>query len=259
MNNLVLIPRHVLAGTALGAVILLSGCGTLGSGSEPAGAASPGESGNAETSTSAAAEPAAAASNVPSVVATNTQEAEPGAEPSTAPSQEPSTEGSIEPEPSAGAPSPSSDAVPAPVEPAAGGTCTAAMLTGRIDTVPGAAGMGKVYRSIVLTNTSSAPCTTVGFPGVSAVTAEGDQIGLPADRDDSRLTVLTLAPGASATATLKQGSGQNYGADCGTTPVAGLRVYPPGATDSLVLEQHGEACSATSIVLMTVGTLQPAQ
>lgn len=119
--------------------------------------------------------------------------------------------------------------------------------------------MGSVYRSIVLTNASTAPCTTAGFPGVSAVTAEGNQIGLPADRDDSSLTVLTLAPGDSAAATLKQGSWQNHGADCGTTPVAGLRVYPPGATDYLVLEQHGEACSATSIILMTVGTLQPAQ
>lgn len=255
MNNLVLIPRRVLAATALGAVVLLSGCGTSGGGSETAGAASPGESGSADFSTPAAAESSAVPSPVPSAVPTNTQEAEPSAEPSTAPSPEPSTG----PEPSAGAPAPSSDAAPTPVEPAAGGTCTAAMLTGRIDTAPGAAGMGKVYRSIVLTNASSAPCTTAGFPGVSAVTAEGDQIGLPADRDDSQLTVLTLAPGASATATLKQGSGQNYGADCGTTPVAGLRVYPPGATDSLVLEQHGEACSASSIVLMTVGTLQPAQ
>lgn len=119
--------------------------------------------------------------------------------------------------------------------------------------------MGSVHRAIVLTNASTAPCTTAGFPGVSAVTAEGNQIGLPADRDNSSLTVLTLAPGDSAAATLKQGSGQNHGADCGTTPVAGLRVYPPGATDYLVLEQHGESCSATSITLMTVGTLQPAQ
>lgn len=255
MNNLAVIPRRILAGTALGAVVLLSGCGSMGGEDEPAGAAT--------RAASLSADPSAEA--LRSAVPSDKQPAEASAAPSTETVTESATEppGAPTQEPTeTAAPSLSSPAAvptPAAAEPATVGTCTAAMLTGRIDTPAGAGAMGSVYRSIVLTNTTTAPCSTAGFPGVSAVDAAGKQIGLPADRDGSQLTVLTLAPGASATATLKQGSGQNYGADCGPTPVAGLRVYPPGATDSLVLEQHGEACSATTLVLMTVGTLQPAQ
>lgn len=110
----------------------------------------------------------------------------------------------------------------------------------------------------MLTNASDRECTVQGFPGVSFVDASGTQIGAAADRDGSAAALVTLAPGASAAATLRQVNAQNYGADCELTPSAGLRVYPPGATDSLVLPQEIPACSAASIGLMTVGTLQPA-
>jgi hypothetical protein len=115
-----------------------------------------------------------------------------------------------------------------------------------------------VYRTLVLTNASDQECRVDGFPGVSFVDAAGTQIGAPADRDGSASTVVSLAPGASAAATLRQTNAQNYGADCGLTTAAGLRVYPPGDTDSLVLPQEIPACSAASVVLMTIGTLQPA-
>ena len=97
-----------------------------------------------------------------------------------------------------------------------------------------------------------------GFPGVSYVDVAGAQIGAPADRDGSASTLVSLAPGASTTTTLRQTNAQNYGAECLLVPAVGLRVYPPGATDSLVLPQEIPACSAASVVLMTVGTLQPA-
>lgn len=97
-----------------------------------------------------------------------------------------------------------------------------------------------------------------GYPGVSFVDAAGTQIGAAADRDGSGAVAVTLAPGASATATLQQTNAQNYGADCGLTTASGVRVYPPGAFDSLVLPQEIPACAAASIVLMTIGTLQPA-
>lgn len=115
-----------------------------------------------------------------------------------------------------------------------------------------------MYRTLVLTNASDQECTVEGYPGVSFVDGSGTQIGAPADRDGSAAAVVTLAPGASATTTLQQTNARNYGADCGLTPASGLRVYPPGATDSLILPQEIAACSATSIVLMTVGALQPA-
>ncbi|MHA7283104.1 DUF4232 domain-containing protein [Arthrobacter sp. TMS2-4] len=122
----------------------------------------------------------------------------------------------------------------------------------------GGGAAGSVYRTLVLTNASDEACTVAGYPGVSSVDGAGNQIGAPADRDGAAPVFVLLAPGTSASATLQQTNAQNYGADCGLTPASGLRVYPPGATDSLVLPQALPACSAESIVLMTVGPLEPA-
>ncbi len=138
------------------------------------------------------------------------------------------------------------------------GTCTAAQLTGSVQDQAGGGAAGSVYRTLVLTNASDQGCTVAGYPGVSSVDGSGNQIGAPADRDGTASAPVLLAPGGSATATLRQTNAQNYGADCGLTPATGLRVYPPGATDSLVLPQALPACSAASIVLMTISPLQPA-
>ena len=96
-----------------------------------------------------------------------------------------------------------------------------------------------------------------GFPGVSYVDAAGAQIGAPAGRGEPGPS-FQLQPGTSATAVLQQTNAGAYGDACGKSPAAGVRVYPPGATDSLVLPQETTACSAASIVLMTVGAMQPA-
>ena len=120
----------------------------------------------------------------------------------------------------------------------------------------GGAAAGSVYRTLLLTNASDRSCTLEGYPGVSFVDAGGNQLGAPAERDGSALSAVTLAPGATAVSTLRQTNAQNYGPECGLTTSAGLRVYPPGATDSLILPQVISACTAESISLMTIGTLQ---
>jgi len=155
-------------------------------------------------------------------------------------------------------PAPSATSSPEASTPAAAGTCTAAQLSGTVQDQLGGAAAGSVYRTVVLTNASDQDCTVAGYPGVSFVDGAGNQIGAAADRDGAASVPVLLAPGASATATLRQTNAQNYGADCGLTPASGLRVYPPGATDSLVLPQEIAACSAASIVLMTVSPMQAA-
>jgi hypothetical protein len=131
------------------------------------------------------------------------------------------------------------------------------VLSGAVTAEPGAGAAGGAYRTLTLTNTSGAACTMAGFPGVSYVDAAGTQIGAPAGRGEPGPSFL-LQPGASATAVLRQSNAGNYGPDCGATAATGVRVYPPGATDSLLLPQETAACSAASIVLMTVGAMQPA-
>ena len=235
MTSLLGSKRWITAAAATGVLIAMSGCAA--SGQDDDGAMAP-----AASATSAASEAA-------------TPTAEPSASEAPEPSATPSSAPAPAPAPSA---SPSSSPAESPSTPAASGPCTAAQLTGAVADQLGGGAAGSVYRSLVLTNASDRECTVQGFPGVSFVDASGTQIGAAADRDGSAAALVTLAPGASAAATLRQVNAQNYGADCELTPSAGLRVYPPGATDSLVLPQEIPACSAASIGLMTVGTLQPA-
>ena len=214
-------PHWILAAAAIGAATLLGACAPASS--QPAGAEAP------ASSEAASASPSEIASEAPSTP------------PAPSPSSLPSSTPEADPEPTAGD----------------GGMCTAADLSGAVTTEPGAGAAGSVYRTLTLTNTSGDACEMSGYPGVSYVDAAGTQLGAPADRGAAG-TAFTLESGASATAVLKQVNAGNYGADCGAVPAAGVRVYPPGATDSLVLPQETTACSASSIVLMTVDALQPA-
>lgn len=224
--------------------------------------------------TSPAAEVDAAATTpettAPQALATETAPSDPAApapssaaagasttEPSDTPSEEPSEEPTDEP---AETEEPALDTAPsmAPVSPPpALEVCTAAQLTGSVQDQLGGGAAGSVYRTLVLTNASDRTCTVQGYPGVSFVDAAGAQLGAAADRDGSADVPVTVDPGASVSATLQQTNAQNYGEDCELVPAAGLRVYPPGATDSLILPQQIPACSADSIVLLHVGTLQP--
>lgn len=254
MTNLLGSKRWIVA---VGALVVMSGCAAPAQdgGGAASSAGVPSEAAPAEPSASAApsAAPSASASELPSESPSASASEFPSASPSESPSvsEGPVADAAPSPVPSA---SPSASA---PM-PAAVGACTAGQLTGSVQDQLGGGAAGSVYRTLVLTNASDQECVVEGYPGVSFVDAAGSQIGAPAERDGSAAVPVTLGAGASATATLRQTNAQNHGADCELTPATGLRVYPPGATDSLVLPQEIPACSAASIVLMVVGTLQPA-
>lgn len=136
--------------------------------------------------------------------------------------------------------------------------CDAADLAGSIEDISGGATAGSVYRGLAVTNTSGEECILKGFPGVSFVNDAGHQIGAPATRNSAEPSVsIELPPGESAMATLKQTNAQNYGAQCEQTEAAGLRVYPPSAYDSLIVEQDITACANDAASLMTITAFQP--
>lgn len=157
----------------------------------------------------------------------------------------------------------SSAAPSASASSAAGGTgapttCAAADLTGAVQNQAGGGAAGSVVVGLVLTNSSSSPCILHGTPGVSYVGhGNGTQLGAAASRSGmSSAPTITLAPGDSATAELKETHAENY-ADCTQVPADGLRVYPPGATDALFVPQPTTACSNPDIVLLSVKAFQP--
>jgi hypothetical protein len=107
------------------------------------------------------------------------------------------------------------------------------------------AAAGTAYYPIIFTNVSSATCTLYGFPGVS-FTGETYkvQVGPAATRNHSSPeAVVTLAPGATASALIAVVDAQNYSpGSCGLTTASGILVYPPNLTTSVGLPFNGYTC-----------------
>ena len=139
------------------------------------------------------------------------------------------------PTPTTRAPTPTTGAPPTTAL-AAGGPCTSGQLSVTTGSSQGAA--GTEILPLIFTNTSSALCTLQGFPGVSAVIANGVQLGQPATRDTVTSTPLvSLEPGQTTQATFTYLSPTIA---CASPTVAlGLRVYPPNQTAALFVATTG--------------------
>ena len=133
--------------------------------------------------------------------------------------------------------------------------CTAAQLSLLVRPARGGGAAGSQYTEIVLTNSSSTPCTTGGFGGVSYVgEGDGSQIGAPAARvDQDRVVTLTLEPGQAAVQVLRETRAESYPrAQCDPVAVDGLRVYPPNETHSLYAAHPTTGCANRSVELLEV-------
>lgn len=165
---------------------------------------------------------------------------------SASPSASPSEPSSATAAPETSAPPSAEAAVP----------CTADILSAAVEDTPGGGAAGSVYRDLVLTNTSSGPCTTFGFPGVSYLGISGTQVGAPATRAGGTDAVaVLLEPGQSAVAALRETRPENYGAECSMVPVSGLRIFPPEDTAYVNIARAGYGCSSEEVQLLEVGPL----
>jgi hypothetical protein len=154
--------------------------------------------------------------------------------------------------PSSGASTPSATGSPAPPPPStpvgaeqAAGACKSTELAVSAGPGQGQSGMQKSDATFTLTNKGNRSCTLDGFPGVSFVTGDtGSQVGEPARRNETPTQLVTLAPGAgAATFLLITNPGAYDPAECKPTDVRGLRIYPPGETAALFLEDVTTTCS----------------
>ncbi len=139
----------------------------------------------------------------------------------------------------AAAPSPT--LTPPPTAPPA---CPTSTLTVKLGLSQGYA--GGVYQVISFTNASSAACTLYGYPGVSLVTGPPyTQVGLAAERDTTApVKLVTLAPGAAATAVLQVVDALNFPAStCSPVQATNLRVYPPNQTAPVYLPDRAYGCA----------------
>jgi Protein of unknown function (DUF4232) len=178
---------------------------------------------------------------------------------SSSPSTTASSAGSSSP---AAAPSTTAPVTPpTPLSPAVTGStgpspCATSSLKVTLGTAGGYA--GGVVQAIVFTNTSGTTCTLYGYPGVSLVSAPPyTQIGLAAKRGGTTpVTLVTLAPGASANAMLQIVDALNFPtATCNPTKAAFLRVYPPNQTVPVYLANTSETC-AQPVQTLTISAVQ---
>ena len=87
---------------------------------------------------------------------------------------------------------------------------------------------GTTFYPLQFLNTGKTSCTLSGYPGVSAVTSSGKQIGNPASRNNAKFQTVTLAPGKQQSASVGiVDTGNFYPSTCAPVTAAGLKIFPP--------------------------------
>lgn len=131
--------------------------------------------------------------------------------------------------------------------PVAGGGCATENLHLSLGT--GGAAAGTFYFPIVFTNIGTSSCTLRGFPGVSYTTSDHTRIGRPATEDGAAgpNKLVTLAPGAKASARVAQPTAEDYpSSKCHAETSALLKVYPPGERTAAYLSEQAKVCSSSN-------------
>ena len=112
---------------------------------------------------------------------------------------------------------------------------------------------GTVFYPLNFVNTSKLGCTLRGYPGVSAVTGSGKQIGSPASPIPSSFKTVTLLPGKSQSALVGIVETGNFSpSQCAPVTAAGLKVFPPNQSKAVTIKKTFSTCSSTAVVSLTV-------
>jgi hypothetical protein len=157
---------------------------------------------------------------------------------------------------------------PAAPEATASARCATSGLVVWLNVPPGNDYAGGAYYDLEFTNLSGHACTLRGYPGVSAVSLNGRQLGSPAGWGSPKTTTVMLASGRTATAQLQITDTGNYGQCFQRLPqgpgtpelpptAAGLRIYPPNQTASTVIPYPLRACAHTGPVWIHAGPVTP--
>jgi hypothetical protein len=118
---------------------------------------------------------------------------------------------------------------------------------------------GSIFYPLDLTNISGRSCFVVGWPGVSATNLNGTQLGSPAQRDTSvARRVVTLAPGASAHATLRYIDVQvDPGPGCRQVNSTFLKVFPPDQTAARHAFFQVPSCKVSGRIYLRISRIAP--
>ena len=141
---------------------------------------------------------------------------------------------------------------------AANRACSSGTLVAWLNTQGSGAGAGSSYYKLEFTNLSAHACTLRGYPGVSAITANGRQLGSAGARNPAHSTrTVVLAGGDSAVAVLQITDARNFPpASCRLVTAAGIRVYAPGTTQAKTVPFPFPTCAKAGPVTLHVESVQ---
>ncbi len=127
----------------------------------------------------------------------------------------------------------------------------------KISLGPANGAAGTTFYPLKFVNTSKASCTLTGYPGVSAVTSAGKQIGNSASRNGAKYNTVTLAAGKSASAAVGIVDTGNFSsAACKPVTATGLKIIPPNQGQSVTIKKSFSTCSSTSTTSLTVAPVK---
>jgi hypothetical protein len=116
---------------------------------------------------------------------------------------------------------------------------------------------GSFYYKLEFVNLSGRTCALAGYPGVSAVSLSGRQIGASAKREvTGRPRTVTLAPEGEATAIVHVVDVGVLPSSCRPTAAGGFRVYPPGESASKVVPYPFRTCANSRESAISVRALK---
>ncbi len=131
--------------------------------------------------------------------------------------------------------SPAAAAVSAANRPADPARCATSALSVWVDANQNNGAAGTIESALEFTNISGKPCTLIGYPGVTATSATGKQLGDGAGWNPlypARL--VTIAAGGTAHADLFWSDGEVLTSGCKPTQASLLKVYPPNSATAKV-------------------------
>jgi Domain of unknown function (DUF4232) len=122
----------------------------------------------------------------------------------------------------------------------------------------GGVAAGSAYYKLEFTNLSAHACTLRGYPGVSAITANGRQVGSTGGRNPAHsLRTVTLARGGSAVAVLQITDAHNFPpSSCRLVTAAGIRVYAPGTRQAKTVPFPFPTCAKEGTVTLHTESVQ---
>jgi Protein of unknown function (DUF4232) len=133
--------------------------------------------------------------------------------------------------------------------------CTASDLGVWVAIDQGNGAAGTIYYPLEFTNLSGHTCYLFGYPGVSVLDGNGNQLGSPADWGSlAGARIVNLAPGATAHTMLGYHD-VAVSTEPGCAPVkssAYLRVYPPDQRSSTDAAFPVDACSHARPIYLSI-------